>query len=397
VRARHTRCVGDDEWLARFEQLADVVRHPVLTLDLFTRHHRHDASDESFDDEPFEDDPDDEAIAAALDPDELRAARRRRGALMFAANVVFDRILDDLVISDEQRKRLGEERFVDEYLPTQYRQRYDAPFLRKLLATAAKVSQDLATADYSYPGCTAEELVLSMIVQQWQVLLDLTELGQSWTDLSEYLFEDTDFEYLFEPEMDGVENDPLVHKTSGIEVNPIGDWFVPFNADSRVHPYAIDMAEREPTLFDLTHIDANGDHVLTRPIARSEMPSVVEGLDPVSDLVAVARRDSRTHRDADEWIPDEIDAARSFAQLASRPIKSGVLTLQAGPEAVITEVPVLSFTPHPAHPATGTAWAEVLYFHGRTELPLAAVVSFRPDPGVRERWEAVFKPLAPDS
>jgi hypothetical protein len=389
--------VAGDDLLEAFDRLADVVRHPVLTLDLFTRDHRYDDSDEPLDDERFEDEPDDEAIAATLDPEELRAARRRRGALMFAANLVFDRIVDDLVSSDEQRRRLGEERFVEEYLPAQYRQRYDAPFVRKLLATAAKVSQDLATADYSFPGCTAEELVLSMIVQQWEVLLDLTGLGQSWTDLSEYLFEDTDFEYLFEPEMDGVENDPLVHKTSGIEVNPIGDWFVPFNADSRVHPYAVDMTDREPTLFDLTHIDANGEHVLAHPGAVSEMPSVVDGLDPVSDLVAVARRDSRAHRDADEWIPDEADPARSFAELAARPITSGVLTLQAGPDEVITEVPVLWFTPHPAHPATGTAWAEVAYFHGRTELPLSAVVSFRPDPSVRERWEAVFKPLLPDS
>jgi hypothetical protein len=389
--------VADDDWLVRFEQLADVVRHPVLTLDLFTRHHRSDDSDESLDDEPFEDEPDDEAIAQSLDPDELRAARRRRGALLFAANLVFDRILDDLVISDEQRKRLGEERFVDEYLPPQYRQRYDAPFVRKLLATAAKVSQDLSTADYSYPGCTAEELVLSMIVQQWQVLLDLTELGQSWTDLSEYLFEDADFEYLFEPEMDGVENDPLVHKTSGIEVNPVDDWFVPFNVESRVHPYAVDLFERGSNLYDLTLVGADGHRTITRPEPLEEMPSEVAGMTPISELVAAARRDARTRQSGEEWIPDESDPAGSFAELATRPLVSGLLTLQTGPDGEITEVPVLWFAPHPVHPATGTAWAEVSYFHGRTELPLAAVVSFRRDPSVREGWEAVFKPLAPDS
>jgi hypothetical protein len=34
-----------------------------------------------------------------------------------------------------------------------------------------------------------------------------------------------------------------------------------------------------------------------------------------------------------------------------------------------------------------------MYFSGRTELPLAAVVSFTADPTVRERWNAAFTPL----
>jgi hypothetical protein len=93
-----------------------------------------------------------------------------------------------------------------------------ASFLRKLLATTAKVAQDLASDEFTYPGCTAEELVLWAILQEWEVLLDLTDLGQSWTTLSEYLFEDLDFEYLFDADMDGVEDDPLAHKTSSIEL-----------------------------------------------------------------------------------------------------------------------------------------------------------------------------------
>jgi len=61
------------------------------------------------------------------------------------------------------------------------------------------------------------------------VLLDLTGLGPAWSALSEYLFEDLDFEYLFDSDMDGVEDDPLAHKTTNIEVRPLADWFAPFN------------------------------------------------------------------------------------------------------------------------------------------------------------------------
>jgi hypothetical protein len=175
-------------FLKPFDRLADEVRHPALTLDLFTTEPLEDS------DEPA-DEPDDAVIGQALAPAALQTARRRRGALMFGANLVFDRILDDLVVSDAESERLGVERFADEHLPSQLRHRYDASFLRKLLATAAKVAQDLASDEYTYPACTAEELVLWAILQEWQVLLDLTALGRSWTTLSEYLFEDLDFEY----------------------------------------------------------------------------------------------------------------------------------------------------------------------------------------------------------
>jgi hypothetical protein len=374
----------DEDLLQTFDRLADEVRHPALTLDLFTPAPL-DASDD------YEDvEPDDDLIVTTLAPEELQAARRRRGALMFAANLVFDQILDDLVLSDEDREQLGVERFADEYLPSRLRHRYDAVFLRKLLATTAKVAQDLASEQYSYPACTAEELVLSAVLQEWEVLLDLTDLGQSWTTLSEFLFEDLDFEYLFAADMDGVEDDPLAHKTTSIDIRPFADWFAPFNVGSRVHPYAVELDGREqPALFDLTGSAEDGQH-LTEPVPLTELPATVDGLDPVSDLVAAARREARTRRADSDWVPDENDPVRSFAEIAARPATSGILIQQTGTDGEITEVPVLSFLPQPAHPRTGECWAEVMYFSGRTELPLAAVVSFTPDPTVRERWNAAF-------
>jgi hypothetical protein len=78
------------------------VRHPALTLDLLIAEPLDDTND------GVEDESDDETISMALDPAAWLAARRRRGALMFAANLVFDRnILDDLAVSNEDRERLG--------------------------------------------------------------------------------------------------------------------------------------------------------------------------------------------------------------------------------------------------------------------------------------------------
>jgi hypothetical protein len=44
--------------------------------------------------------------------------------------------------------------------------------------------------------------------------------------------------------------------------------------------------------------------------------------------------------------------------------------------------------PSDARPVTGDAWAEVVYPSDRTGLPIAAIVAFTPDPGVRQRWQA---------
>jgi hypothetical protein len=52
-----------------------------------------------------------------------------------------------------------------------------------------------------------------------------------------------------------------------------------------------------------------------------------------------------------EWVPDENDPARSFAEIAVRPTTSGILIHQTGPDGEITQVPVLSLIPQPAHRA----------------------------------------------
>lgn len=369
-----------EDLLETFDRLAGQVRHPAFALDLFTS-------------EPLdnpEDDLEDEAISAALEPDALAAAQRRRGALMYAANLVFDHILDDLVVSDADRERLALPRYVNKHLPSRMRRHYDAPFLRKLLATTAKVAVDLARDEHSHPACTAVELVLWMVLQQWRALLDLTDLGPSWTDLSEYLFQDLDFEYLLDADMDGIENDPLAHKTSGIEVRPLTEWFAPSNTDSRVHPYAVDLTEQyEPVLYDLTGTAEHDEHI-TRAVEPIEIPNAVKGLEPASDLVAAARQHARAHHAEDQCIPDESDPARSFAEIATRPMTSGILIHQTGPDGDIAQVPVLSFIPQPTHPSTGACWAEVMHFSGRTEFPLAAVISVTPDLTVRERWNTAF-------
>jgi hypothetical protein len=146
---------GEHGLIESFARLCNHVRHPVLEIALFAS-----AAPEVVDEfgEAF--------VELALS--ELPHARLRRGALMVAANLVFDEVLDDLVIMSggDPHSRDPEERFVEQYLPSRYRYAYD-PELHKLLAAVAAVAAvayNLASPNGEYPSCTAEELVLSAIV-----------------------------------------------------------------------------------------------------------------------------------------------------------------------------------------------------------------------------------------
>lgn len=89
---------------------------------------------------------------------------------------------------------------------------------------------------------------------------------------------------------------------------------------------------------------ANPSHRLGRRPLRGRTHSACAGCAPRG---CGARQQGRRRSHA-EWIPGETDPARSFAELATRPATSGILTQQTGRGREITQGPVLSFTPPPS-------------------------------------------------
>lgn len=357
----------------------DQIRHPALQLELFTSDYPDESDLGPGDEQPIQ-------VAAAA----LPRARLRRGALLAAAHLVYDQVLFDLTqaMLGPKAANLDEERFVDDHFPQRYAHAYDAEFHRKLLVTVGKVAQDLTDPHAGYPACTAEEMVLAAIIEQWQVLLDLAEIDHAWADLPSYLLQDLDFENLFAPEFDGIEDDPLAHKTTGIDVRPFSQWFAPFNAGDRVHPFAAVQPTPAGSTYDLTHTSRE-EHA--DPHAPTDQNSILRGLEPISSFVEAARNAADRTDLPRLVIPDPHDPAGSFAALTAASGRSGRLSFQLADDGDIRTEPVLSFTPNRAHPATGQCWSEILFFSGRIELPLSALVSFEPDPGVRAEWENVFR------
>ena len=223
--------------LARLQAVVGKVRHPALSLSYF-------AAD-------LDVLPDDEA-ASGMDEDdrlpeeERESAMLRRAALLVAALDIVDRCMDDFQLLEFENgfpdRDYAEESFVYQRFPVRHRGAYDEAFFRKVLVTAVKVAGDLADPDAGYASCTAEEIIRQAIGQDAMDLCEDAGLARPWADPDEYLLEDTDFEFLYSEDMDGVEDDPGTQAALGIEVSSIGDWFTPFNDGRHVHPLRRDHA-----------------------------------------------------------------------------------------------------------------------------------------------------------
>jgi hypothetical protein len=377
--------------LARLQAVVGKVQHPALSMSYFVAD-----LDVLPDDETSSGMDEDDRI-----PDEEReSARLRRAALLVAALDIVDRCMDDLQLLEFENglpdSDYADESFVYQRFPVRHRGAYDEAFFRKVLVTAVKVAGDLANPDAGYASCTAEEIIRRAIGQDAIDLCDDAGLARPWADPDEYLLEDTDFEFLYSEDMDGVEDDPGAQAALGIEVSSIGDWFTPFNDGRHVHPYA-ETAPAAPKVHDLQLRLGAAD--LREVLA----PGVIDAAGPVgsfapgSEAVALARQAATTNDG--RWVADDGDRERSFAAFVSATSAdygSGWLEWEPydGADTVRTE-PVVILRPHRHFPVgNDEPWAHASIGGGRMlAVPLRFVVSYRADPDVRKEWEQAFSNL----
>jgi hypothetical protein len=384
------------ELRSRLATVADRVRHPNLLLARFL------SREAVYNDDSLIDIDDDESQIPAA---ELEPARLRRAALLVAAEEIIDRCIDDLqlVEFDEDGRPAdldeAEDTFVFEAFPARYRDAYDEQFFRNVLVTAIKVAQDLADPDGGPAACTAEEIIRRAVgtgAEQWW---EITDLGPAILHPDELLLEDTDFEFLYEDAFDGLENSPADQARMNVDVPGIQDWFTPFNDDRVVHPYTETTRSTGQELHDLRRrlrgLSEPVDHLLPADLIDATHP--LTSLAPGSEIVALARRTS--DRDApDLWTADETTPETSFAALVDAASRaeagSGWLTWEPHQGADTVRIDsVVSFTPHRHFPiGDDEPWADAAIGGGRmVAVPLRYVVSYRPDPDVRRRWNDTFK------
>lgn len=184
----------------------------------------------------FEPDPGD---APADQARMMREASIVKGLLWHASQSVIDELFQDL---DTLKDRAGdaaawEDTNIIGLLPPRFAEHYGTGFARMFLVATVDVTARLAHG-WEHPATVAHELATQILIAQAAALQELLEirLEFDWReDLEEALFQDRDFELLYEPSMDGIES--YAPPELGMTPMDFNSWFTPF-ADGHPSPFA---------------------------------------------------------------------------------------------------------------------------------------------------------------
>lgn len=97
-------------------------------------------------------------------------------------------------------------------------------------------------------SCVAEEVAAHILLQEAEALLAQSGVAADYSDFRQSLFEDLDFELIYEDAVDGIESGDVA-ETLGIANLAFADWFTRFGSSdgsvyTEVHPYAKDSDEK---------------------------------------------------------------------------------------------------------------------------------------------------------
>lgn len=183
----------------------------------------------------------------SISPDDAELAA---GALVHGMHLLVDELFQDLhALMKEETSvaECGRPMWLLDELPERYALQYDAHFARRFLVTAIAMTTSFTNGSFQPLSCIAEELALKLLLRQATVTLDLYGLLDSGVSealdaFADGVYEDMDFEWLYDDSKDGIDEDPAV-ASLGIAPMSITSWFTPFNKGRFVHPYAADEPE----------------------------------------------------------------------------------------------------------------------------------------------------------
>ncbi|MFJ4851528.1 MULTISPECIES: hypothetical protein [unclassified Streptomyces] len=167
------------------------------------------------------------------------------GALVYGTSLLVDELFQDAETLSHENSNVAECEgmmwLLDE-LPGRYALQYNAQFTRRFLVTALAMTTRFTEGTFQQLSCVAEELALKLLLREASVVLDTHGLLSSGVSsaldvFANGVYEDMDFEWLYDDSMDGIDEAP---ETASLGIAPmdLGSWFTPFNKGRYVHPYA---------------------------------------------------------------------------------------------------------------------------------------------------------------
>jgi hypothetical protein len=150
-------------------------------------------------------------------------AKIRRGCFAEALSVVRGMIADSPLYAEQEVGWLGA------MLPPAFRARYDRDFHRRMLAFTISLWDRMEDGTFTEPGCTAEEILLGIILAEYALRLGSAELEPGFVDLDSYWLEDDDYLLLYNSEIAKRDDVLAVLADEFYAFNlDFASWFKPF-------------------------------------------------------------------------------------------------------------------------------------------------------------------------
>jgi hypothetical protein len=178
-------------------------------------------------------------------PEALQRARGLAGCLVRAADLVTDELFLDLARMREDDFDIAGDSWVLHLLPPRFAVHYSPLFVQQFIIAFADISAGI-TRGWVHPRCVAQELAVRILLDRTEDIAETfaIDVPHPWRgDLEEYLLEDLDHEYLYDPSADGFEDDPDFGP-GGMAPMGFPDWFTPFRADEPLPPYLLTHPQR---------------------------------------------------------------------------------------------------------------------------------------------------------
>lgn len=170
----------------------------------------------------------------AADPALRAEAERLAGCLIRAGDAVADILRADADFIDAGA-RVGDRNDdrIDALwqLPERFAHRYDAQFAERFLDSYRDLIAGLREWPWQQPSCVAQELGLRLLLNRAEVYIDLydIEVTAGWRSrVEELLFLDLDHDLLYDPALDGFEEDPAFMPELRLAPMRFEAWFDPF-------------------------------------------------------------------------------------------------------------------------------------------------------------------------